>query len=493
MSIKKRVITVIVTVIVIAALGFGGWLAWKKFGGTTSSGKAYVMSVADCNTATGAYLSTNRFAGIVESQKTADVDYDSSKTIKEIYVKEGDEVAVGDKLFSYDVEAMQLQLEQGNIEVERLNNDIDSYNKQIEQLEEEKKKATSDMQVSYTTQIQSLETDISKAEYDIKAKNVELEKLQKSIDNCDVLCEMAGTVKTVNDPSASSGDDSYYDSSSSSNALITIMASGDYRVKGKINEQNMGEINEGEAVIIRSRLDSSVTWKGTVSGIESEPEKNNDYYYGDSDESTTSSNYPFYIELESTENLMLGQHVIIEPDLGTDEEKDGIWLYEDYLVQDGDSYYVWADNNGKLEKREVEVGEHDEEVGDCEIKSGLKNSDMIAYPASNLTEGMTTTTNIEDTESYADGLGGDDYDNEEDYEGDYEGDDEITFEDMGISFDEDGNPIDSEGNIISDEDFEAIVNEMYGYYGDEEYDDEYEDEYDDEAEATDIETAEAEE
>ena len=34
----------------------------------------------------------------------------------------------------------------------------------------------------------------------------------------------------------------------------------------------------------------------------------------------------FYVNLDSSEGLMLGQHVYIEPDEGQDEKKSGIWL-----------------------------------------------------------------------------------------------------------------------------------------------------------------------
>ena len=79
------------------------------------------------------------FSGVIESQKSLDVKYDTSKTIKEILVKEGDEVSEGTELFTYDVEAMELELEQGELEIEKFNNDIDSMQKQITQLESDKK------------------------------------------------------------------------------------------------------------------------------------------------------------------------------------------------------------------------------------------------------------------------------------------------------------------------------------------------------------------
>ena len=47
---------------------------------------------------------------------------------------------------------------------------------------------------------------------------------------------------------------------------------------------------------------------------------------------TSSSTYPFYVNLDSSDGLMLGQHVYIEPDEGQDEQKAGLWLSEVYIV-----------------------------------------------------------------------------------------------------------------------------------------------------------------
>ena len=85
-------------------------------------------------------------------------------------------------------------------------------------------------------------------------------------------------------------------------------------------------------------------------------------------------------------------------DEGQESQKTGIWLSEVYIVDaDTDSPYVWAaDKKGKLEKRSVILGQHDEELGEYEIADGLSKDDCIAYPSDILEEGMSTTTNIED-------------------------------------------------------------------------------------------------
>ena len=72
-------------------------------------------------------------------------------------------------------------------------------------------------------------------------------------------------------------------------------------------------------------------------------------------------------------------------------KKDGIWLDASYIVMEGDKAYLWvANQNHRLEKREVEIGELDENLYQYEIKSGVSESDSIAWPMEDYKEGMKT-------------------------------------------------------------------------------------------------------
>ena len=115
--------------------------------------------------------------------------------------------------------------------------------------------------------------------------------------------------------------------------------------------------------------------------------------YGGSSDSgeMMSSSYPFYINLDSSDGLMLGQHVYIENDTGM-EKREGIWLDEGFIMDLDKQPCIWVENkDGKLEKRQVTLGEHDENLFQYQIKSGLKVNDYIAFPQEFLKEGMKTT------------------------------------------------------------------------------------------------------
>jgi len=110
----------------------------------------------------------------------------------------------------------------------------------------------------------------------------------------------------------------------------------------------------------------------------------------DESEMSNSSKYPFYVELENAEGLLLGQHVYIEPDYGTDDGEPQLALSSSFFFDvNGSSASVWAEGkNGKLEKRSVTLGEYDEMNDTYVVTSGLTAEDYIAYPIDGLKAGM---------------------------------------------------------------------------------------------------------
>jgi len=397
---SKKIIIGTVAGVTAAAVCVSGVLVWRHYSrGSDVDGVAYVMPIKDVNSAA-TTISDLQFSGVVEPQETKEVKLDTSKKVSSIVVQEGDHVNAGDPLFTYDVESMQLELQQGNVEIERMQNEIESNKQQISQLETEKKSASADDKLTYTTQIQSLQTDIAKSEYDIKTKKIELEKLQNTINNATVTAEIAGTVQSLKTTEQLQSD--------GTDVLMKIMSDGEFRVKCTISEQNVQSIYKDEAMVLHSRVDDS-SWTGTISEISTEADnsQNNNMYYGGSDEMTTASKYPFYVTLDSSDGLMLGQHLLVSADTGADTsiEKTGIWLYSDYVQTDENGKtYVWAaDKKNRLEKREVEVGQTDDNMGDCEIKNGLSEDDMIAFPSDSYQEGMKTTTNPDEATPEDDG------------------------------------------------------------------------------------------
>ena len=351
---------------------------------SSDANAVYVDSVAVIATLGSGTGKIPRFAGSVEPQETKEYKLDGDRKVRKCYVKEGDIVKTGQRLYTYDTTEDESKLEQARIDLERLQNTEDTSEAKKAELEKQKAAAnTPEKQLEVLT----AENELKQNELDQKSKQKEIDQLEDQIKNATVKCDMDGIVKAVNEQS----DNDMMGSSDS--AYISVLKLGTYRVKAEANEQNIRQIYSGETVLVFSRVDSGQFWKGTISQIKTDQgnseDKDSDSYYG-SDNSSGSTNYPFYVELEDSDGLMLGQHVYLEQDLGQQNARSGLWLDDYYIAQEADgTSYVWAaSNDNKLEKRIIEPGEADEALKQHQIVTGLTTDDYICQPQDSLEEGL---------------------------------------------------------------------------------------------------------
>ncbi len=387
--------------------------------GSSASGEAVTVEQVSAIVNGGSVGLADRYAGVVAAGETAQVKRDQDKTILETYVEEGDLVKAGDLLFAYDTEAMQLDLDKAYLEKEKLENTIAAAQDSIAELEKERNKANDSDKLRYTLQIDSKNVEIREAQYNITLQERDIATKEAALENAEVYAPIAGRVMSVDETGGNSSYDVYGDQGGASSGVdyITITDVTRLRIQGVISEMNASALAEGMAMTIRSRLDKEQTWTGTLSLIdwENPVQNNNDgsmvmISTGSSssdDGMTTASKYPFYIELDDTEGLMLGQHVYIEPDKGEGDEAPAGPMLPMYYIQyeeDG-SAFVWAaGKNDKLEKRAVTLGVQDDMMGTCEIAEGLELTDYIAFPQEGMTEGQATekydpTAEMEDPEA----------------------------------------------------------------------------------------------
>ena len=365
---KKIIIGIVAAVVLIAAL-----ILFFIYKGLVPSigGGGEVAYVQQVSTITGYDLTVDRYAGVVESQTAINYKKDADRTIEEVYVKEGDTVSKGTALFKYDVRSSENNIASINLDIEGLTNEINYLKSQGNSTE--------------------ITLQISERELEIKQKQADLKRYQQEIEQAEVHSEITGVVKAVNERGE--------DGNGNDQPVVVISETGEFRVKGKVSEQSISTLSNGLSVIVRSRVNENETWKGSISKIDTENTSNdggNEYdFYGGGERSTS---YPFYITLESTVGLMLGQHVFIEPDYGQSDagSKDGLWIDQSFVVFDDEGKaYVWAERNGKLDKRPIEVGQTDETDFTIKIESGLTKEDYIAWPDETLREGMKTADVME--------------------------------------------------------------------------------------------------
>lgn len=354
--------------------------------GSSETG-VYVQSVESL-AAMGGIAPSDRFPGILVSENVTEIQKDSDKTVAELLVKEGDDVTQGQALFSYDTDQLQLTLDRQKLELEQLKATISNYKDQISELKKDRDKAASSDKLSYTIQIQSLEVELKESELNLTSKENAVTQSEALMENATVYSPITGRVQAVHE--------SGYDNYGNPLAYISIRQAGSYRVKGTIGELQLNALSIGSRIKIISRTDENQVWYGTVSLVDYENPyqgNNNDYYFGNSsDEMTSSSKYPFYVELDSSEGLVLGQHVYLSLDEG-EEATSGLMLSSAFFCYDEDgTVYVWAEGRKGLEKRIVTLGEYAMGMDAYEVLDGLTAQDYIAFPDEAIcVEGAPTT------------------------------------------------------------------------------------------------------
>ena len=263
----KKGLIILGVVATLAAAGLGAWQFYFKDVIDFSSVDADTAYVTKVSSLTGEAMGAqNWYAGVVEAQNTVKVNIESGRKVSEVAVEVGQTVHEGDLLFEYDLSSIEDDLKQKQLDLDKLINEAQSYAENIASLETEKAKAKENQQLSYTIEIETARMNLKQNEYNQIKKQTEIDKLRASMTDTRVTSTVEGVIQKIDTSKLSSDDGSsltddmesdmgFDDSSQSDNAFITILGTGNYRVKGYINEQNRSEISIGESFIIRSRAD----------------------------------------------------------------------------------------------------------------------------------------------------------------------------------------------------------------------------------------------
>ncbi|MDO4565276.1 MAG: hypothetical protein Q4C04_06650 [Clostridia bacterium] len=386
---KRKAIVPVITVLVLLLVACGGYYAYNRwFANEDSQNTVYVQSVAEITGAASAGL-TNRYSGIVEAREQVEINPEGELAVKECFVSAGDTVKIGTPLFAYDVDSLALSYEQLLLDITGVENTLIASREEITSLETRIERARESQKYELTLELQTVQLTVKKSEYELSEKQKQAEQMKSALENGTVFSPVSGIVRSVksdssNDPYAYYG----YGSEQGSDAYITIVAGNDYCVKGTVSEQSVHSLYEGMEVVVRSRLDQNVTYTGSIYLINTEETQSSgssSYYYGSDGES--SSKYAFYVALDDTSGLLMGQHVLIEPSIP--EPAAALSLAEHYIIVEDGAYFVYAaDSAGKIEKREITVGEYYPDSASYEILGNLSLTDRIAFPDDNVAVGM---------------------------------------------------------------------------------------------------------
>ena len=256
-------------------------------------------------------------------------------------------------------------------QIKDLKTQVTNLEKQIKNEKDKSVKATLELS------LRSVNADLTQATYDKSALQAEINYNKDMLKNAVVRSPIKGTVRAIDE---------------SGTPYITIQQDGAFQVKGTLNEMSLNAgIMEGVNVTILSRIDSSAFWTGQVTQVDYANANSNEYdsMFGGDSEMSTATSYPFYVTLDNTEGLLLGQHVYIQ--LSAASVQDDLLRIPDGYIMDitfDDVTFqttgtVWGVDMEKktLIKVSVILGEYDPIYGTYAILDGITAEDYIANPA----------------------------------------------------------------------------------------------------------------
>ena len=361
--------------------------------GLTGCGGQTQINVEQAGMLTTAATSSDKFAGVVVSENAVEITRDTDKQIDELYVSVGDTVRVNEKLFEYDTDTLSLTVDKQQLELDKLTRQITDLNTQIKNLEKQikdldskiKKEKDKKVKAEYENQrstldlqLRSVKADHTQATYDKQSLQAEINYNKNMLKNAVVRSPIKGTVRAIDE---------------NGTPYITIQQAGAFQVKGSLNELSLNAgIMEGVGVTILSRVDPTQFWTGMVTLVDynaGSSNEQNEMFGGMGDGMSTATSYPFYITLDNTNGLLLGQHVYIQISAAAIGD-DLLRIPEGYvmdIVMDEETWLttgtVWAVNmeTGTLTKTTVTLGEYDPTYGTYVILEGITAESYLADPA----------------------------------------------------------------------------------------------------------------
>ena len=345
----------------------------------TGCGAKPQVNVEQASMLTTAATGSDKFAGVVVSEDVIEIERDAEQKIEEIYVAVGDVVRINEQLFKYDTDTLSLTIDKQQIEMDKLTQQIKDQTTQKTNLEKQiKKEKDKTTKATLELTLRSVNADLTDNNYKKKTLQAEINYNKDVLKNAVVRSPIKGTVRTINE---------------SGSPYITIQQAGAFQVKGMLNELSLNAgIMEGVGVTILSRTDPTAFWTGTVTLVDynTTGEGENDNMFGGYvDPMVSSTSYPFYITLDSTDGLLLGQHVYIQISAAAIGD-ELLRIPEDYILDvtaDEETWMtvgaVWAVDmeTMTLVKQSVTLGEYDPTYGTYVILDGITPESFLAHPA----------------------------------------------------------------------------------------------------------------
>lgn len=308
--------------------------------------------------------------------------------VKDIAVKEGQEVNKGDKLFSYDNEEMNLQVKQAEIEQKVASIRFDQGKKKIDSLKQDIKKAkdsgaTKEMIDQLESQLNELEMQQKTSDLEKEKGNLHIEELKKKQGDLTVYSNFAGVVQKL-DKDASQGSASAM--GGQGKAFLQIASKDAFQIQGTLTELQKSQIQKDQTITVTAKAAPKKKWTGKITEVSEYPTSAEVSAQAPAggEAGQNMSYYTYKALLDSQDGLSPGYHVSIQVNL---ENKKMVAVPSKSIVAEKEESFVYVEDKGKLRKQIVKKGSND---GDwTEVVEGVTvGQKVVENPSDKVFDGM---------------------------------------------------------------------------------------------------------
>ncbi|MGE6600012.1 efflux RND transporter periplasmic adaptor subunit [Bacillus proteolyticus] len=305
--------------------------------------------------------------------------------VKDIAVKEGQEVEKGTKLFSYDNEEINLQVKQAELDQKMADMRYDQGKKKIDSLKNEIKKAKDSgagKEVTDPMEEQVSELEMTQKTTDLEKEKGKLQKeeLSKKQKELTIYSNFTGVVQKLDKDAAQSSSQAL---GGQGKAFLQVASKDPFQVQGTLTELQKSQIQKDQMFTVTAKANNKKKWTGKITEVSEFP-TSAEMAQATGEGTQNMSQYTYKASLDSQDGLSPGYHVSLQVNL---ENKTIIAVPSKSIVEKGDDAFVYIEEKGKLHKQNVKKGATDGDWTEI-VEGAAVGQKVVKNPSDNVYDGM---------------------------------------------------------------------------------------------------------
>ncbi|MFB5253369.1 efflux RND transporter periplasmic adaptor subunit [Bacillus mycoides] len=305
--------------------------------------------------------------------------------VKDIAVKEGQEVEKGTKLFSYDNEEINLQMKQAELDQKMADMRYDQGKKKIDSLKKEIKKAKDSgagKEVTDPMEEQVSELEMAQKTTDLEKEKGKLQKeeLNKKQKELTIYSNFTGVVQKLDKDAAQSSSQAL---GGQGKAFLQVASKDPFQIQGTLTELQKSQIQPEQTFTVTAKANNKKKWTGKIIEVSEFP-TSAEMAQAAGEGTQNMSQYTYKASLDSQDGLSPGYHVSLQVNL---ENKTMIAVPSKSIVEKGEDAFVYIEEKGKLRKQNVKKGATDGDWTEI-VEGATVGQKVVKNPSDNVYDGM---------------------------------------------------------------------------------------------------------